>query len=75
MGLRRRGSAAQSGSVRLLCSETSARHTLLVGFQGLSGDPLEAPYLDELNRRMLEHYARFLFSQPKDGGWEVCIQL
>ena len=66
---------AQSANVRLLCSETSARHTLLVGFRGLSGDPLAAPYLDELNLGVLNSFSQFILSHPTDDGWEVCIQM
>lgn len=66
---------AAGAAVRLLCSESSARHTLLVGFRGLGGDPLAEPYLDELNLRLLNNFADFVFSRPKDEGWEVCIQM
>lgn len=66
---------ARSASVRLLCSETSTNHTLLISFRGLSGDPLEEPYLDELNLKLLNGFAQFIFSRKKEGGWEVCIQL
>ena len=66
---------AQSASLRLLCSETSARHTLLISFPGLTGDPLAAPYLDELNLRLLGGFSEFIFSREKDGGREVCIQI
>ena len=66
---------AQSASVRLLCSETSARHTLLISFRGLSGDPLAAPYLDELNLTLLERFSEFILSRRTDDGWEVCIQM
>jgi hypothetical protein len=66
---------AKSASVRLLCSETSPNHTLLISFRGLAGDPLAEPYLDELNLKLLNGFAQFIFSRKKEGGWEVCIQL
>ena len=68
-------SPAERATVRLLCSETGDRHTLLVGFQGLGGDPLTEPYLDELNLSLLNNFADFIFSRQKDEGWEVCIQM
>ncbi len=66
---------APSASVRLLCSETSTRHTLLINFRSLESDPLEEPYLDELNVRLLNNYADYVFSRKTDNGWEVCIQM
>ena len=66
---------AQSADIRLLCSETSARHTLLVSFPDIKDDPLGEPYLDALNLQILQNYAESVFSTQKDGGWEVCIQM
>ena len=73
--LRSAEAPAQSAGVRLLCSETSARHTLLISFRGLAGDPFAAPYLDELNLRLLESFSEFLFRRQTEDGWEVCIQM
>jgi ABC-type glutathione transport system ATPase component len=67
--------SASSGTLRLLCSETSRSHTLILRFDGLSGDPLEQPYLDELNLRLLENSAEFVFSRPVGDSWEVLIQM
>ena len=66
---------ATSACLRLLCSETSTRHTIFISFRGVSDDPLGEPYLDELNLKLLNNYADFLLSRRKDDGWEVCIQL
>jgi ABC-type polar amino acid transport system ATPase subunit len=66
---------AASASLRLLCSEASSRHTLMIGFRGIDSDPLEEPYLDELNLALLNNYAEFVLSRRKDDGWEVCIQM
>ena len=63
-------------TVRLICSATSGSHMLLIAFPDLTQDPLEAPFLDELNRKLLEHYASLLFShKSSEGGWEVCVQM
>ena len=48
---------------------------MLISFRGLSGDPLAEPYLDNLNLKLLNGFAQFIFSRKKEGGWEVCIQL
>ena len=61
--------------VRLICSETSLDHTIIFSFKELTGDPLKPPYLDDLNISILEHYARYLFSQQRDDIWEVVIQM
>ena len=66
---------AAGASLRLLCSETSNRHTMMIGFRGIDSDPLEAPYLDELNLALLNNYAEFVLSRKKEDGWEVCIQM
>ena len=73
--LRNAKAPAQSANVRLLCSETSARHTMFISFRGLAGDPLEEPYLDELNKVLLGSFSEFLFRRKTDDGWEVCIQM
>ena len=66
---------ARSGSVRLLCSETSIHHTLLVSFPDLAGDPFAAPYLDELNLTLLNSFSDFIFRRQTENGWEVCVQM
>ena len=66
---------AAGASLRLLCSETSNRHTMIISFRGIDSDPLEEPYLDELNLALLNNYAEFVLSRKKDDGWEVCIQM
>ncbi|MBR6259034.1 MAG: amino acid ABC transporter ATP-binding protein [Oscillospiraceae bacterium] len=72
-----RGGEAEvsSCSVRLLCSETSTRHTMLISFRGIDSDPLGEPFLDELNLRLLNNYADYVFSRKTETGWEVCIQM
>ncbi len=66
---------AKHAELRLLCSETSSAHTMILRFPGLAGDPLEKPYLDELNLSILNNYAQFVFSHPAAEGWEVVLQM
>ena len=66
---------AGSAFLRLLCSETSTRHTLFIRFRGIACDPLSEPYLDELNLTLLDKFTEFIFSSCKEDGWEVCIQM
>ena len=66
---------AGSAFLRLLCSETSSRHTLFIRFRGIACDPLSEPYLDELNLTLLDKFTEFIFSSCKEDGWEVCIQM
>ena len=62
--------------VQLVCDEMGTRHTLLVDFSGLAGDPLEAPYLDQLNRVLLQQYAASLHSEATGPGrWEVTLEM
>ena len=42
---------------------------------GVGSNPLEQPYLDELNLSILENYSEFLFSKKSDDDWEVVIQM
>ena len=72
---RNAGHPAQSAGIRLLCSETSARHTLFVSFPDIKDDPLGESYLDALNLQILQNFAETVFSNRKDGGWEVCLQM
>ncbi len=66
---------AAKGNVRLLCSESGSRHTLLISFCGIEKDPLSEPYLDELNLKLLNNYSDFIMSRQKEGSWEICIQM
>ena len=65
----------QRAQLRLVCSETSTNHTLILSIDGVENDPLKEPYLDELNLRLLENYAGFVFSKKSETGWEICIQM
>ena len=65
---------AGCATVRLICSRTSADHMLLASFPHLTEDPLSR--IDDLNLKLLEHYASFVFSRPSaESGYEVCIQM
>ncbi len=61
--------------VKLLCSESGGHHTIIVSFWGIKSDPLSEPYLDELNNRLLDRFSEFVFSNKKDDGWDVCVQI
>ena len=61
--------------LKLVCSETSSNHTMHLNVSGVGSDPLEQPYLDELNLSILENYSEFLFSKKSDDDWEVVIQM
>lgn len=62
-------------NLRLICSETGSNHTMHLNIEGIGGDPLEEPYLDELNLKLLENYAGFVFSKQNNNDWEIIIQL
>lgn len=71
---------AQSGvsniSVRLVCSETSTKHSLIIGFSEVDSDPLNSPFLDNLNRILLQQYSDSVRSEKKGRGeWEVIIEM
>ena len=62
-------------NLRLICSETSSNHTLHMNVEGVGGDPLSLPYLDELNLKILESYTDFIFSQKNKEDWEIIVQM
>ncbi len=66
---------AQRANIRLLCSESSNRHTLFIHVEGVASDPLAEPYLDELNLQLIENCANFLFSRAAESGWDISIQM
>jgi hypothetical protein len=66
---------AEWAQVRLMCSETGSSHTMQISVRGISSDPLEEPYMDDLNRKILENYASYMFSRKGDNGWEIIIQM
>ena len=59
--------------IRLMCSSDDKSHMLTVKFPGIESDPLRAPYLDELNLRLLEHDSEDVFSRKADSGYKVCF--
>ena len=62
--------------VKLICSSTKSAHMMMVQFPMLKDDPLKEPYVDELNLKLLEHYAEYIFSHTlPEGGYEVCVQM
>ena len=69
------GHKVKSADVLLVCSESGTRHMLTLVFHGLKENPLEEPVLDALNRKLLEHYAEFVFSKQVEDGWRVLIQM
>lgn len=66
---------ADTIKLKLLCSETGTSHTLKLNVEGIGSDPLEEPYLDELNLSILENYAGFVFSKKGIDDWEIAIQM
>lgn len=68
-------SGAKSAYLRLLCSESSNVHTMIIHFPGLESDPLCEPYLDDLNLKILDTYAVFVFSHSNADGWDVVLQM
>jgi ABC-type sulfate/molybdate transport systems ATPase subunit len=66
----------ETAELRLICSAESSAHMMTIRFPGIDSDPLAEPYLDELNVKLLERFASFVFSkQVPDGGYEVIIQM
>lgn len=68
-------SPAKRANLRLLCSETSGSHMLTVSVEGIASDPLQEPYLDMLNLRILESYTSLILSRKSETGWEIVIQM
>lgn len=62
-------------NLRMLCSETGTNHTMHLNVAGIESDPLAEPYLDELNLKILENYAGFVFSKKGAKDWEIIIQM
>ena len=61
--------------IKMLCSETGTGHILHINFPGLESDPLQKPFLDEINTSILEHYTGFILSKNTGNDWTVSIHL
>ena len=59
----------------MLCSDGSDRHMIHIYSKDFESDPLNEPYIDELNLRILEHYTQFMFSKQTKHGWSISIQM
>ncbi|MBQ6493743.1 MAG: amino acid ABC transporter ATP-binding protein [Erysipelotrichaceae bacterium] len=64
-----------NATIRMLCSDGSDRHMIHIYSKDFESDPLTEPYIDELNMRILEHYAQFIFSKQTKHGWNISIQM
>lgn len=60
-------------TVRLICSETSDEHILMVDFNGLDKSPLDT--LDELSYKILDNTFKTVMDVKSDDGYEVVMQL
>ena len=60
-------------TVRLICSETSSEHILMVNFAGLSASPLDR--LDDLSRTILHGVCKTVMPVRSENGWEMVMQL
>ena len=67
--------AGVKATVRLICSETSTSHVILLDLEGMRNDPLNGGYLDELNRKLLEAGCEYILSKRSENGWEVAMQM
>ena len=66
---------AKEAVFSMLCSETGLKHIIHINFPNLEADPLKEPFLDELNKSLLEHYSNILISRKADKGYLVTIQM
>ncbi len=66
---------AERANIRLLCSESTSDHTLFIHVEGVQSDPLAEPYLDELNLKLIENFAGFVFARKADSGWDISIEM
>lgn len=62
-----------TATVRLICSETSTEHIVMVSF-GDAGDHLLAK-LDDLNMALLKGFCASVDEMPRDDGTEIVITL
>ena len=62
--------------VRLMCSESSTAHTLLLSVPQAKSDPLDWPYTDPISLKLLDHYTNVILSkESNDTGYEIYIQM
>jgi ABC-type polar amino acid transport system ATPase subunit len=62
--------------VRLMCSESSTAHTILLSVPQAKSDPLEWPYTDPISLKLLDHYTNVILSkESNDTGYEIYIQM
>ncbi len=62
--------------LRLMCSESSTAHTMLISIPQAKSNPLEWPYTDPISLIMLEHYASVILGkESNDTGYEIYIQM
>lgn len=65
---------ATNATLRVICSETSKKHMIMIDFEKCNEDPLEK--IDEINVKILESYSELMMSKKNsEDGYEVVIQM
>ena len=65
----------ENADFKVFASESGTDHVIHIRFRGISSDPLKEPYVDELNRALLEHYTKFILSRQVHDGYQITIQM
>jgi len=67
--------SAPSAHLKLICSETTTLHKMVIRLDDCGGDPLREPLTDKLNRTIFQAQIRDLICEESEGGWNLAFTL
>jgi len=71
------GSTAGGLSVhlKLVCNDINMNHKMVISIDGLDGNPMEEPYMDDLNRSIFQKQVKDLTCEQVNGSWQIGFTL
>jgi len=67
--------ASPTVQLKLICNEADMHHKMVLRLDGIDGDPLQEPFLDNLNRAIFLAQLRDLSCEETCGGWQLAFTL
>ncbi len=64
-----------SAHLKLICSESITLHKMVISIEGIEGNPMLEPYLDDLNRKIINAQIKGLECAETKDGWQLSFGL
>jgi len=61
--------------MKLVCNDITMLHKMVIRVEGIEGNPLEEPLMDELNQKIFQKQVMDLVCEEKNKGWQLSFTL